>query len=145
MALLFAVDTSCVVAAVCGWHAQHRAAAAEIARRQDAGEQLTVAAHALSEAYAVLTRLPTPYRLAPVDAWHALNANVPDLASVVTLTAAQHVALLGRLAKEGVGGGRTYDALIAECALKAGAATLLTFNARHFDPAPKGVAVVVPA
>jgi hypothetical protein len=35
--------------------------------------------------------------------------------------------------------------VIAEYAVRAGASALLTFNARHFDPAPKDVAIVVPA
>ena len=69
MAAVYALDTSCMIAAVCGWHEQHRSAAAEIERRFDGGEHLSVAAHALSEAYAVLTRLPAPHRLAPTDAW----------------------------------------------------------------------------
>lgn len=55
-------------------------------------------------------------------------------------------ALLRRAGKEGIVGGRTYDAVIAQCALKAKAATLLTFNAKHFaDLEAAGVRVVVPA
>ena len=145
MPTVCALDTSCLIAAVCGWHEQHPVAAAEIERRLDRGERLSVAAHALSEAYAVLTRLPAPHRLAPSDAWELLRANFSDGVSVVALSARQHVALLRRLAEAGVSGGRTYDAVIAECAVRAGARTLLTFNARHFEPAPKDLAIVVPA
>jgi predicted nucleic acid-binding protein len=61
----FAVDTSCIVAAVCSWHEHHAAAAAAIEARYEAGDRLAVAAHGLVEAYAVLTRLPAPHRLAP--------------------------------------------------------------------------------
>jgi hypothetical protein len=46
-----------MVAAVCFWHEHHAAAVAEIKRRLEHGEQLAVAAHALAETYAVLTRL----------------------------------------------------------------------------------------
>jgi hypothetical protein len=53
--------------------------------------------------------------------------------------------LLRRLAKSGVSGRRTYDAVIAECAIRARASALLTFSARHFEPAPKGLAIVVPS
>lgn len=56
-----------------------------------------------------------------------------------------HTALLGRLASSAVGGGRVYDALIAECAIRSGAGALLTFNARHFDPAPSRLSIIVPA
>ncbi len=58
MAATFALDTSCMIAAVCGWHEAHRRAAAAVERRLADGEQMAVAVHALSEAYAVLTRLP---------------------------------------------------------------------------------------
>jgi predicted nucleic acid-binding protein len=140
-----ALDTSCLIAAVCGWHEQHRVAVTEIERRLDRGERLSVAAHALSEAYAVLTRLPAPHRLAPSDAWELLRANFTNGVLVVELSARQHVEVLRRLAKEGVSGGRTYDAVIAECAVRAGAIALLTFNRRHFEPAPNDLAIVVPA
>ena len=78
MPAVCALDTSCLIAAVCGWHEQHRVAAAEIGRRLDRGERLSVAAHALTEAYAVLTRLPAPHRLSPADAWELLRANFLD-------------------------------------------------------------------
>ena len=143
--MTFAIDANCMIAVVCEWHADHRAARAEIERRLDRGERMSVAAHALTEAYSVLTRFPAPHRLACADAWKVLKAGFAESGTVVTLTAAQQLLLLRRLADNGVGGGRVYDALIGECAAKAGAGVLLTFNPRHFDPAPKGVSVVVPA
>jgi predicted nucleic acid-binding protein len=145
MPVTFAVDSNCLIAAVCHWHAHHRVAAAAIERRLEDGEQLAVAAHALTEAYAVLTRFPAPHRLAPADAWVVLDVSFAKTASVISLPASQHLALLARLAKRGIAGGRVYDALIAACATKAGASTLLTFNARHFDFATKELAIVVPA
>jgi predicted nucleic acid-binding protein len=145
MTAVCALDTNCVIAAVCGWHEHHRAAAAEIERRLNGGQRLSIAAHALSEAYAVLTRLPAPHRLFPADAWELLQTNFTDGTLIVALSASQHIALLRRLAKAGVSGGRTYDAVIAECAVRAGARALLTFNARHFEAAPKDLAIIVPA
>lgn len=106
---------------------------------------LAVAAHALAETYAVLTRLPAPHRLAPADAWAFISANFVKRRTVVTLSASAHVALLGRLAKAGIGGARTYDAIIGACASQASVDTLLTFNRKHFEPAPDGVAVVEPS
>ena len=141
----FAVDSSCMVAAVCSWHERHAAALSGIQRRLDRGEHLVVAAHALVETYAVLTRLPAPHRLAPSDAWTLVDGNFAAPSRIVTLSAAAHVRLLGRLAAAGTAGGRTYDAVIAECASRAKVDALLTFNPRHFDPSPRGVAVVVPS
>ena len=134
-----------MVAAVCTWHERHVAAVAGIERRFERGQRLAVAAHALVETYAVLTRLPAPHRLAPADAWALVKANFVESASVVSLNGQAHIALLGRLAKAGIGGGQSYDALIAACASHSKAATLLTFNPRHFDPPPQGVAVLEPS
>jgi bifunctional DNA-binding transcriptional regulator/antitoxin component of YhaV-PrlF toxin-antitoxin module len=66
------------------------------------------------------------------------------LATIVALTGAGHLALLERLATSGIGGGRSYDAVIAACASQAGMDALLAFNRRHFDPRPEGVDVVGP-
>ena len=141
---LFALDTSCMVAAVCSWHARHAAAAGEIERRLDRGERMAIAAHAIAETYAVLTRLPAPHRLAPADAWTLVRTNFVDQADLVTLDGPAHVAVLAQFAAAGIGGGRTYDGLIAACAGTSGAKALLTFNGRHFDPPPHGVAIVEP-
>ena len=141
----FAVDSSTIVAAVCTWHERHRDAAAEIERRLAGGERLAVAAHALAEAYAVLTRLPAPHRLAPSDAWALIHANFVESATVVALSGSGQVTVLAALAGAAIGGGRTYDALIAACAKQARAGALLTFNPRHFEPPPAGVAIVEPS
>jgi predicted nucleic acid-binding protein len=140
----FAVDTSCIVAAVCSWHERHAEAAADINRRLEHGERLCTPAPALVEAYAVLTRLPPPHRLSAADAWALLDSNFIADDVVVTLTAARYVEIVKRAARLEVAGGRTYDMVIGECARDAAADVLLTFNRRHFDPAPAGVTVVEP-
>jgi predicted nucleic acid-binding protein len=141
----FAVDTSCMVAAVCSWHEHHESAVGALDRRLRRGERLTVAAHALAEAYAVLTRLPAPHRLSPADAWTLVEANFVDDADVIAMSGDAQVKLLSRLAAGGIGGGRTYDALIGECARQGKAAVLLTFNPRHFEPAPDGLTIEEPS
>ncbi len=139
---LTAVDSSCMVAAVCSWHERHHAAAAEIGLRLTGG--LVVPAHALVETYAVLTRLPAPHRLSPQDAWTLVKTNFADRATVIALDASEHVAVLARLAQAGIGGGRAYDKLIAAAGRKGRAGTLVTLNPRHFD-ATDGLDVVEPA
>ncbi len=134
-----------MVAAVCTWHEHHVPAVREVERRLERGERLAVAAHALVETYAVLTRLPAPHRLAAADAWVLIKTNFVESATVVVLNGQAHVTLLGRLAAQGVAGGRSYDAVIAACARQAKVDALLTFNPRHFDPALEGVAVIEPA
>jgi predicted nucleic acid-binding protein len=112
-AATFFVDTSCIIAAICGWHAHHEAAAAEIERRLEARERVAAAAHSLAEAYAVMTRMPAPHRLSATDAIALLEASFLKGARVIALDAAEYRPLLRRAADEGIIGGRTYDALIA--------------------------------
>jgi predicted nucleic acid-binding protein len=145
-AAIFFADTSCIIAVVCAWHKHHPAAAAEIERRLDAREHLATAAHALAEAYAVLTRFPAPHRLAPSDALAVLEGNFLEGTHVIALDSDGYRSVLRRAGREGISGGRTYDALIGECAVRAKAAVLLTFNAHHFSHLEaSGVRVVVPA
>ncbi len=104
---------------------------------------MMTAAHAVAESYAVLTRLPAPHRLSPADALTLIESNFID--GAVALDVSGYRTLLRRAGAEGIAGGRTYDALIAECALQAKAAALLTFNARHFNNhEAAGMRVVVP-
>jgi predicted nucleic acid-binding protein len=141
---IFAVDSSCMVAAICDWHEHSAAALTEIERRLDEGDRMAVPAHALAETYALLTRLPSPYRLSPADAWYLIHENFVKSAFVVALTAKTYQTVLSAVAKQSVAGGRAYDALIGECARQAKAKALLTFNRRHFEPPPTGVLVVEP-
>lgn len=66
------------MACVCTWHTLHDAAHAEEERRLFGGETMATAVHAITEAYAVLTRLPPPHRMAPVDALALMEGNFHD-------------------------------------------------------------------
>jgi predicted nucleic acid-binding protein len=141
----FLPDTSCIVAAVCAWHEHHEAAQGEIARRLRHDEPLFVAAPALVEAYAVLTRLPPPHRLSAADAYRLIDVGFGQPGRVVALDGRAYRAMLRRAAEEGISGGRTYDAVIAECALRERGVALLTFNADDFSAfAARGLEIVVP-
>ena len=71
----FLCDTSCLVAAVCGWHEHHTRTVAELDGRARSGDELVIASHSLVETYAVLTRLPSPHRLTPATTMTLLEAN----------------------------------------------------------------------
>jgi len=71
---------------------------------------MATAAHALAESYAVLTRLPAPHRLSPADALAVLEGSFLGSALIVALNADGYRAVLRRSGKEGIAGGRTYDA-----------------------------------
>lgn len=141
----FLPDTSVIVAAVCAWHEHHAAALGELERRRAAGETLVVAAPTLVEAYAVLTRLPAPYRLSAADSHALITNNFVHGREIAVLDAAGYTSLLDHALAAGVAGGQTYDAVVAACARGAGVDALLTFNARHFRQLVDGnMAVVVP-
>ncbi|ETW94254.1 MAG: hypothetical protein ETSY1_35700 [Candidatus Entotheonella factor] len=141
----FVPDTNCMIAAVCTWHEHHERAVEEIERRLEQGETLFVAAHTLVETYAVLTRLPPPHRLSPADACALVEENFIDSTQVITLEARSYRTFLRRVRDEDIRGGRTYDAIIANCALKARATVLLTFNKSHFVSfEERGLTIVVP-
>lgn len=134
-----------MIAAVCTWHEHHTRAVEEIERRLSRGDTMIVAAPALVEAYAVLTRLPSPHRLSPADALALLESNFMNGAKIIALDGKSYRVLLHQAPGDGIAGGRTYDAVIAACAFQAKVATLLTFNERHFLAfAEKGIAIVVP-
>lgn len=134
-----------MVAAMCAWHEHHDRAAAELNRRLAARQTMIVAAPALVEAYAVLTRLPPPHRLSPPDALRLIDANFAGPGRIVALDGRGYVALLRSSPDDAIAGGRVYDAVIAHCAVKGRAAALLTFNAGHFaSVAGPDLEIVVP-
>jgi predicted nucleic acid-binding protein len=102
-----------------------------MARRKRSGEPLVLAAHSLAETYAVLTRLPHPFRLSEQDACELLERNFLKT-QVVTLTARQYWAAIRFCRNEKISGGQIYDSLIAAAAIKGKAGTLLTWNREHF-------------
>jgi predicted nucleic acid-binding protein len=121
-----------MVAAVCSWHEHHDPAARELERRLARRETLIIAAPALVEAYAVLSRLPPPHRLSAHDARTLLETNFLSGTKLIALNGRDYRAVFDEAPVQGVTGGRTYDWVIAVCARKARASVLLTFNVRDF-------------
>jgi predicted nucleic acid-binding protein len=101
-------DTSVVLAGLSSWHADH-----DVARRELADRPPLIAA-VLTEAYAVLTRLPPPRRVRPRLVRDALTAALPGDPIVLPGTALR--ALLDGLVDHNIAGGGIYDAVIAETA-----------------------------
>jgi predicted nucleic acid-binding protein len=133
-----------MIAAVCSWHEHHEAAANEIENRLAGRARMMVAAPALIEAYAVLTRLPPPHRLSPQTALTLLENNFLKLGTVIALNPKSYQTLLLGAPKNNVAGGRMYDAVIGACAEQAKAATVLTFNAGDFAALGQRYDIVVP-
>ena len=94
--------------------------------------KVSTAWHCCLEFYSVATRLPPEYRLTPADAFRLLDEEVFANMAVDDLPAAERVPLLRAAAQDKIGGGRVYDAHIAEVARAAGASVIVTDNRRHF-------------
>jgi hypothetical protein len=140
----FSLDSSCMIAAVCLWHEHQDAVARSFERRAKRGLSLVIAGHALLEAYAVLTRLPSPYRLSGADASSLLTGNFSNRASVIGCDGQIYTSMLSRLPASGTTGGRSYDALIATVLAPVTGLEFLTLNPRHFERLQSGLVLVDP-
>ena len=88
--------------------------------------------HCCLEFFSVATRLPPEFRITPTDAALLLHEEVFARMAVHDLPAADRVTMLQAAARDAIGGGRIYDAHIAEIARAVGAAVVVTDNRRHF-------------
>jgi predicted nucleic acid-binding protein len=105
-----APDTSIAVAALLSDHPSHEAASEALVACE------ATIAHVAAETYSVLTRLPPPHRAEATTAAEALAKRLPSVH--VTLDANDHANAPQRLAAAGIGGGATYDGLIALTAIE---------------------------
>jgi predicted nucleic acid-binding protein len=133
-----------MIALVSGWHATHELVTLEVEARLDRGEEMVIAAPALVESYAVLTRLPAPHRISSTVAAQILELSFMEYVTVA-LEPDAYRSLIVHAPGRAIAGGALYDAVILECALHAGADAVLTLNGRHFNRlAGEAVKVIVP-
>ena len=88
-------------------------------------------AHSFAEFYATATRLPGKHRLSGEQVLLFLE-NVVERLTMIALTSEDYYETIKTAAANGIVGGTIYDALLAQCALKAGADVVYTWNAKHF-------------
>ena len=127
------VDTNVVVAACIEDHEQHERAFEILARVLSGKDAGFTSAHALAEAYAVLTRLPKPLRVPPQAAATLLQENFVKNFEVVFLTGKEYGAIITSAGQAGWVGGLLYDVLHVACAVKADVERLYSWNARHLQ------------
>lgn len=141
-----ALDTSVVVAALLGTHEHHDAArrAVDDALSHPGGAILP--APVVFEAYAVLTRLPAPWRVRADVAERLLRDTFEGHATVASLPNEEGVwSVVWNLAQRGLSGGIVHDAHVAACAQTAGAHAIATLNRRGFARLELGaMALIVP-
>jgi predicted nucleic acid-binding protein len=122
-------DTSVLVAAALVVHPHHDRSLAVFA----AADRKTAccAAHTLAEVYSALTRIPGKQRMSATQALLILD-EVEKRLEVVFLDAREYRHAIEEAAGEGVVGGSIYDALLGQCAIKAGATRILTWDVGDF-------------
>jgi len=139
-----ALDTSVVVAALLGAHEHHDAARRAVDDALSRPGGAIVPTPVLFEAYAVLTRLPAPWRLRADVAERLLRDTFEEHSTVVSLT--DDVAawsVVRALARGGLTGGIVHDAHVAACAKAAGASALVTLDRRDFARLDLGAMTLV--
>lgn len=140
-----ALDTNVLIAGLLSWHQHHAAASAALSELLESRASVVLPAHALVEAYAVMTRIPPPHRLSAKNAFEILDASLRSRCVLVSLEGSEAWDLIDELSRRPITGGSSYDALILACARKGGARRILTFNRVHFERlGAEDIEVVVP-
>jgi predicted nucleic acid-binding protein len=122
-------DTSVLVASFLDGHEYYERSFAVLARADR--KNACCAAHSLAELYSTLTRLPGKLGLSVEQALASLDS-VAERLELISLEAPEYRHAIREAASEGVVGGTTYDALLGQCALKARATKIYTWNVGHF-------------
>ena len=126
------LDTSVLIAAVVSKHDSHARAFLLLERVQNGKDEGFVAAHSLAEMYAVLTKLPPPYRHAPEQALLSIEENVLKHFKLSSLAGTEYATLIREAALAGIQGGTIYDSVLLKCAEKSNPDRIFTLNLKHF-------------
>lgn len=133
-------DTSVLVAAVLKQHEAHERAFAALERVQNGRDEGFFAGHGLAEMYAVLTKLPAPFRHTNEQTLLSIEENVLKYFKISSLTGTDYAALVREAALAGIQGGTIYDAVLLKTAGKSNVNRILTLNLKHFQAAaPEGL------
>jgi len=127
------VDTSVLVAAVLDKHDSHARAFVVLDRVQNGKDEGFISAHTLAEIYAILTKLPAPFRHSPEQALLSIEENVIKHFTTSSLSGSDYTVLIREAALAGIQGGTVYDAVLLKSAGKAGVDRIYTLNLRHFQ------------
>src|SRR5215470_4755219 len=123
-------DASVLVAAFVEEHQHHQRSFERLEKAEK--KRACCAAHSLAELYSTLTRLPGSHRLSGEQALLFLDS-VRERLETISLDSDEYVNAIEEASADGVIGGTIYDALLAECARKARATVILTWNLNHFQ------------
>lgn len=121
------LDSSVVLASLDPDEAAHAVCDRMVAR---GGHHLYV--HALAEIFSILTGGRDARRVDSADAVSLLQESVLPFVQTISLSGKDVMTALSHARERGVRGGAVYDYLHLTAARKAGAASLITLDLRHF-------------
>jgi predicted nucleic acid-binding protein len=122
-------DTSVLIAAFWGGHANHPASIRAFAAADK--KHSACGLHTLAEIFAVLSSLPvTP--VIPPEQVMLFVKEVRGRLTLISLNENEYFQVIQKCAERGFASGRVYDALLLGCAAKSEAKIILTWNMKHF-------------
>lgn len=122
-------DTSVLVPVFYGDH-QHHAASMECFLGFNK-KQACCGAHSLAEVYSSLTRMPGKHRISGEQAMLFLS-DMRERLTIISLDDEEYFRAIEAASAAGIVGGTIYDALLMQCALKAKAEIIYTWNVKHY-------------
>jgi predicted nucleic acid-binding protein len=125
-------ETSVLVAAMVEAHPAHERGKTWFNRVTSGTDQGLVAAHSIADFYSILTTLPVAPPISASDAQQLIQKNVAEKPEIVSLPSEDYLQVVDQLAKIGIVGGATYDALILRVAKNAKVDLVVTLNEKDF-------------
>ena len=122
-------DTSVLIPTFLEDHEHHEASLSAFLKADRPSASCAV--HSLAEVYSTLTRLPGRHRLSGEQVLLFLE-NIRERLTLVTLDPEEYSSAVQEAAAAGIVAGAVYDVLLAQCALKAHAETIYTWNVKDF-------------
>jgi predicted nucleic acid-binding protein len=132
------LDTSVLVAAFHVEHPHHQPSFDLFIRCKK--DDACCGLHSLAEVYGTLTGMRVASRRASGDQALLFISNIRERFMLVGLDEQEYFQTLEDSAAAGMAGGAIYDALLGQCALKAGAETVYTWNTKDFLRMPAAIA-----
>ena len=122
-------DTSALVPVFYGSHVHHKASLDRFIQFDKTTG--CCAAHSLVEVYSTLTRMPGKHRISAEQAMLFIGS-IRERLSIVALSGNEYAGALRAASELGIVGSGIYDAILGQCALKAKAETIYSWNTRHY-------------
>ena len=123
------LDTSVLVATFYADH-EHHAPSIDLFLRFGK-KDACCGAHSLAEVYATLTGMPGKRRVSGNEALLFLG-DIRERLTIIALDGQEYLQMAEASAGRGLSGGAVYDAILGQCALKARAEAIYTWNAKDF-------------